>query len=503
VTCAEERDDAMRQAAEGHVQVTRVKIEYDARLQTTLAELQETVEALAGAEASIAQLVHDNGELRARLDAQAEEHAGQHSAVVSELDSERERLVTEARRLHESLAAAEERVAQAQQSERVAMETAEQAREEVRKLQELLASRDAEMAALKDEVQAQGARLKAADRAREEQIERSSSAGSLHGSDSTSDMQWARREAEYLSLVNGLKHRVEELEAAARDKDAVVATVHSNAQTLSRIMAQNKDLKQQLAEIQERFVYVTQQQAEHMLAKEAAEHDARQWRVKAEALEAELDGETDVGVAMVDNEKLARAQRHAEQLAEQVLSLQKDRLDLRARLDALAEQLAHAQAQAPANQHAEAPPAGGTTEQGAAVPAPARENGDAEARELELLECIEQLNVCLGAHVAPKHKKATKQRCARCRVYAEREGAAGGAAGARAGAGRAAGGGGGRGPDVHCAVPRAAQEDGRRAGRQGLGDCPPGAAARRHRGRRDTGGPRHAHPGSRVGPAMM
>jgi chromosome segregation ATPase len=406
VTCAEERDDAMRQAAEGHVQVTRVKIEYDARLQTTLAELQETVEALAGAEASIAQLVHDNGELRARLDAQAEEHAGQHSAVVTELDSERERLVTEARRLHERLAAAEEHVAQAQQSERVAMETAEQAREEVRQLQESLASRDAEMAALKDEVQAQGARLKAADRAREEQIERSSSAGSLHGSDSTSDMQWARREAEYLSLVNGLKHRVEELEAAARDKDAVVATVHSNAQTLSRIMAQNRDLKQQLAEIQERFVYVTQQHAEHMLAKEAAEHDARQWRVKAEALEAELDGETDVGVAMVDNEKLARAQRHAEQLAEQVLSLQKDRLDLRTRLDALAEQLAHAQVQvqAQAHQHDEAPPAASTTEQGAAVPAPARENGDAEARELELLECIEQLNVCLGAYVAPKHK---------------------------------------------------------------------------------------------------
>lgn len=199
IACAGERDEALQQAEEAQVQVARVKIEYDARLQTTLAELQETIEALSGAEASIAQLVHENGDLRARLDAQTAEHVGQHSAVVRELDSERERLAQETRRLQELLTAAEGRATQAATGERVANDMLEQARDESRQAAQALASKDAEIERLKGELQA----LKGRDQA----IERSSSAGSL-ASDSNMDLQWARREAEYASLVNALKHRV-------------------------------------------------------------------------------------------------------------------------------------------------------------------------------------------------------------------------------------------------------------------------------------------------------
>lgn len=125
------------------------------------------------------------------------------------------------------------------------------------------------------------------------------------------------REAEYQALIHAQQLRLSELEAAVADKSNLVATVHSNAQTLSRIMSQNKDLKTQLAEMQLRFVEITQKQMDVVSELQTCEYQAKQWKARAEELGRQVGGEVVVRPT-VD----ARTQRHEAQLAEQIMKLQ-------------------------------------------------------------------------------------------------------------------------------------------------------------------------------------
>lgn len=129
------------------------------------------------------------------------------------------------------------------------------------------------------------------------------------------------REAEYQALVHAQQLRLSELEAAVADKSNLVATVHSNAQTLSRIMSQNKDLKTQLAEMQLRFVEVTQKQMDVVSELQTCEYQARQWKTRAEELESQVAGGKEA-VGSAGDERTQRYERHEAQLAQQIMKLQ-------------------------------------------------------------------------------------------------------------------------------------------------------------------------------------
>eukprot|EP00124_Ichthyophonus_hoferi_P003756 Ihof_evm1s349 gene=Ihof_evmTU1s349 len=133
-----------------------------------------------------------------------------------------------------------------------------------------------------------------------------------------------RLAAEKTAVIDALKRQIEELEAEVADKAKLMTTVHSNAQTLSRLTLQNRTLKQQLEEVEDKFVDVIQKQMDTVTELQAAQYAADQWKKIAERQQNELVGEAP---NHVEEDQLVNEKRQND-LAQQLMVVQGDRYRL-------------------------------------------------------------------------------------------------------------------------------------------------------------------------------